>query len=367
MRVIVTAEHWSPHQVAAMAAAQRHFAEAEDELKPLEFYGGSLGYGWTSSDKPRPDGWSCLFPGKQLAKAGEIARGVSREVKLHRADVLVLNGWYGLSTWYLAVMKRWMGCRLVVVSDSNRWDRPRAWRKEVPKRFLIRRMDAGFAAGAPQREYLHELGLPFDKITLGNDVVDNSLYTSIPLRSPPVDRKFVMGTAARLIPEKNLAAGLEALALVASRHSGLQFEWQIAGRGPLEDELRRQAERLALPVVFRGFVQYHDMPAWYAGLDLYWQPSRYEPWGLVVNEAMAAGLPVLVSDRCGCARDLVTTDNGWTHAADVPAMKEAWERALAARLRWPDRGAGSRRVIADWDLPRFARGLYDACRLALQL
>jgi glycosyltransferase involved in cell wall biosynthesis len=363
LRVIVTAEHWSPHQVAAVAAAQRQFIAAGDELIPLEFYGGSLGYGWTAADKPRPEGWRCLFPGRQSTKAGEIARAVNREVKEKSADVLVLNGWYGLSTWYLAVMKR---CRLVLVSDSNRWDRPRAWRKELPKRLLLRRMDAGFAAGTPQREYLQELGLPFEKITLGNDVVDNSLYSSIPLRSSPAGRRWVVGTAARLIPEKNLVAALEAIAQMVARHPDVQFEWQIAGRGPQDEELRRHAERRALPVVFRGFVQYHDIPAWYAGLDLYWQPSVYEPWGLVVNEAMAAGLPVLVCDRCGCARDLVTADNGWTHAADVPAMTQAWEQVLAERPQWPARGAASRRLIADWDLPRFARGLHEACRLARQ-
>lgn len=364
MRVILTFEHGSPHQVAAVEAARHHFAAAGHELIPLEYYSGSLGYGWSFADKPRPDGWHCLFPGRQAATTREIVRGVVRTVRGLRADVLVLNGWYGLNAWVLAALKGWMRCRIVLVSDSNRWDRPRSWRKELPKRLLMRRVDAGFAAGQPQRDYLHDLGLPLDKITLGNDVVDNSLYTSIPLRTPPPDRPIVIGTAARLIPEKNLLAGIETLANLWSTHPELILEWHIAGRGPLEGELRRAAERMMIAVVFHGFVGYADMPNWYAGLDIYWQASIYEPWGLVVNEAMAAGLPVLVSDRCGCARDLVTPANGWVHPPDVPAMSAAWAQALADRSSWSERGAASRRVIADWDLDRYARGLLDACRLA---
>jgi 1,2-diacylglycerol 3-alpha-glucosyltransferase len=365
MRVILTMEHASPHQVAAIETARRHFAEAGDELIPLEFYSGSLGYGWSFADKPRPEGWRCLFPGRQSARTREIVRSVRREVNQLNADVLVLNGWYGLNTWVLAALKRFMSCRLVLVSDSNRWDRPRAWHKELAKRWLLRRVAAAFAAGQPQRDYLIELGLSPDHITLGNDVVDNSLYTSIPLRTSPVNRTLVIGTAARLIAEKNLAAALDALADVIAQHSALALQWQIAGRGPLEAELREHAARRQLPVVFRGFIPYHEMPSWYAGLDIYWQPSIYEPWGLVVNEAMAAGLPVLVSERCGCARDLVTAANGWTHSADPPrAMSGAWEQALADRDRWPDRGAASRQIIAGWDLPRYAQGLWQACRLA---
>lgn len=363
MRVILTAEHFSPHQVAAVETARRHFARAGHELVPVEYYSGSLGYGWSFDDKPRPEGWRCLFPGRQSATTREIVRGVKRTVRESRAEVLVLNGWYGLNAWVLAALKGWMGCRLVLVSDSNRWDRPRSWRKELPKRLLLRRVDAGFAAGGPQRDYLHELGLPLEKITLGNDVVDNSLYTSIPRRPPPGGR-VVVGTAARLIPEKNLVSGIEAFTHVTARHPGLAIEWQIAGRGPLEGELRAIADRCRAPVAFRGFVGYHEMPNWYAGLDIYWQPSMYEPWGLVVNEAMASGLPVLVSDRCGCARDLVTAANGWVHSPDTGGMTAAWEQALAGLQTWPARGAASRRIIAEWDLPRYAHGLLEACRLA---
>jgi len=364
MRVILTAEHCSPHQVAAVEAARLLFTAEGHELVPLEYYSGSLGYGWSFADKPRPEGWRCLFPDRQTAGTRDIVRGVVDTVRALRAEVLILNGWYGLNAWVLACLKGWrLRSRLVLVSDSNHWDRPRSWRKELLKRLLLRRIDAGFAAGQPQREYLHELGLPLDRITLGNDVVDNALYSSVPPRQPSV-RRLVIGTAARLIPEKNLATALEALAQVSARHPSLEFEWQLAGRGPLEADLRAAAERLRVPTVFRGFVAYTDMPNWYAGLDIYWQPSIYEPWGLVVNEAMASGLPVLVSDRCGCARDLVTEANGWTHAPVVADMTAAWERALARRDDWPALGVASRQIIADWDLPRYARGLLDACRLA---
>ena len=106
------------------------------------------------------------------------------------------------------------------------------------------------------------------------------------------------------------------------------------------------------------------MPDFYAGLDLYWQPSFSEPWGLVVNEAMASGLPVLVSDRCGCARDLVKTGNGWIHDLSESSMQASLEAALSRSQDWPRMGAASREVINDWDVDRFAQGLMQACHLS---
>src|SRR5688572_6128437 len=115
MRVILTFEHCSPHQVAAVESTRRHFATSGHELIPVEYYSGSLGYGWSFADMPRPEGWRCLFPGRQAAKTREIVQGVIRTVREVKADVLVLNGWYGLNAWVLAALKGWLRCRLVLV------------------------------------------------------------------------------------------------------------------------------------------------------------------------------------------------------------------------------------------------------------
>jgi glycosyltransferase involved in cell wall biosynthesis len=108
------------------------------------------------------------------------------------------------------------------------------------------------------------------------------------------------------------------------------------------------------------------MPGFYEQLDLYWQPSVSESWGLVVNEAMAAGLPTLVSDHCGCARDLVTASTGWIHQISHSGMVDGLENALAERESWPERGEAARTLIKQWDVSRFSDGLLQTCQIAIQ-
>lgn len=114
-----------------------------------------------------------------------------------------------------------------------------------------------------------------------------------------------------------------------------------------------------------GAVDYADLPATYAVADLFWQPSRWEPWGLAVNEAMASGLPVLVSTRCGCHEDLVTERTGWTFDAfDEDDIVRALNQAANAHAEWPAMGHAAAAWIEDWGLERFSQGLAQAVRLA---
>lgn len=365
MRAMILYEHCSPHQVTAVETARQHFAQQQCQLFPVEFYYGLKDYSWTLKDKHRPDQWACFFPTVKSASNFELFRRVFSEVKEKQIDVLVVNGWYGRFVWWLAAIHRWLPCKLVVVSDSIGQASPQPSWKVWPKRWLISRMHGGFVAGTRSRGYLHSLGMPMDRIALGADVVDNSLYSSIPLRSLPLERKVIIGTVARFIPEKNLAVAIPAFAQWSKSHPEYDVEWHLAGSGPLEADLQQLAQESGSRIVFPGFVSYHDIPAFYSTIDLYWQPSISDTWGLVINEAMAAGLPVLVSQRCGCAVDLVQSGNGWIHDVHEPQLVEALETAWQARSLWPTMGQAGRELVSDWGCERFADGLYHVCRQSL--
>lgn len=365
MRVMILYEHCSPHQVTAVEAALRTFREQGHELIPVEFYYGARDYTWTLGDKKRSQAWVCLFPDKKQVNNFTLFTAVKRKIREFKIDVVAINGWYGLFAWWLVFLKRWVGCKVILVSDSVSLDKPRAAWKELPKKWLVRQVDAGFVAGQPQEDYLNTLGMPRERISHGIDVVDNAMYNGIPIRSVPRHRPLVIGTAARLIHEKNLPLALKAFAQVAQKYPPGFLVWHLAGQGPLEAELRNLADELQASVVFRGFVGYDDMPGFYAGLDLYWQPSLSDSWGLVVNEAMASGLPVLVSNRCGCHRDLVQANTGWVHDITLPALVEGLEKALSVQEQWPAFGQAARHLIARWDVHRYAQGLVDACCIAL--
>jgi glycosyltransferase involved in cell wall biosynthesis len=361
MRVLISYEHLSPAQVSALRVAVDAFRAAGHVLVPVEFFGGLPAYGWTRADAERPAGWPCLIPDRDTAPRREVLRRFVRLIRHERADVVVFNGWFEPVAWWLAASRAWLGVSLVIVADSTEVDQPR-WRVvEAGKRGFLRRVDAAFTAGRRQRAYLERLGLPSSRISTGCDVVDNARFAGID-RSGRNPSSMVVGTAARLVPAKNLDAALTAVGRTASRWPSIR--WTLAGRGPLEESLRERARALSVPVGFLGFVSYDRIPDFYAGLDVYWQPSVSEPWGLTINEAMAAGLPVLASDRCGAVDDLVTPANGWRHEPDVESMEAALDRAVRARDRWFAMGEASRKIIADWDLDRFASGLLGAVAIA---
>ena len=126
----------------------------------------------------------------------------------------------------------------------------------------------------------------------------------------------------------------------------------------------------ARAVYFPGFRQIGELPRFYAHAGAFVHASTKEQWGLVVNEAMVCGLPVVVSERCGCAPDLVVA--GETGFAFDPLDAAALRGLLGkvAGMTGEQRaamGAAGRRLIAEWGPERFARGLKAAAEKALEV
>ena len=120
---------------------------------------------------------------------------------------------------------------------------------------------------------------------------------------------------------------------------------------------------------FEGFRQYGELPGYYAGAGAFVHPAREEPWGLVVNEAMAAGLPVLVSRRCGCAGDLVADgENGFLLDPEDIGMMAGKLRQVAEMGEGERKKMGqkSREIVARYGPERFAAGLEEAVEAAIR-
>ena len=154
------------------------------------------------------------------------------------------------------------------------------------------------------------------------------------------------------------------------QHSAFpQVPWDIVllGDGPLRADLCSLIADLSLQdsVLMPGFKQYDELPAWYARASAFVHASTSEQWGLVVNEACAAGLPVLVSNRCGCAPELVQEGvNGFTFDPNDARELAALMVDMAQR---PDRaamGRESERIVSHWRPAAFATGLLQAAELA---
>ena len=145
----------------------------------------------------------------------------------------------------------------------------------------------------------------------------------------------------------------------------------MLGDGPLRPALCARLRALGLQsyVHLPGFIQYEELPVYYGLAETLIHASTTEQWGLVVNEAMASGLPVLVSNRCGCATDLVEEGiNGFTFDPnDIGSMARLMMRMTSMDLETRSRmGHASYRIISNWGPERFARGLQDAVECAMR-
>ncbi len=207
------------------------------------------------------------------------------------------------------------GKRAVFFHETTRWDRSRNPITEMLKRWtVVSYYDAAFAGGKAHRDYLADLGVPDCRIWQPYDVVDNDYFaeSAAEFRGDPDHWRNRLGLpqkyflyVGRYSPEKNLRRLLKAYRNYRERYSA-GWSMVLVGHGSERAELETYISKSELHgVILRPFEQLRTLPAYYALAGCFVLPSTVDPWGLVVNEAMACGLPVIVSRLCGCGFDLV--------------------------------------------------------------
>lgn len=239
---------------------------------------------------------------------------------------------------------------------------------------LYRRLSGVLAIGTANAEFYRAMGVPDERIFPVPYTVDNKRFVTAS-RIDADERKQlrdqlgasgdepILLYAAKFQDRKRPQDLIAAARLLRDR--GLRFVVSMIGSGSLENELRQQVADLNLDCVrFVGFVNQSMLPRMYAASDVFVLPSENEPWGLAVNEAMCAGLPIVTSQEVGCVRDLVRDGfNGATFGAGSPIrLAEALEplvRDAEIRRRMGD---ASRQVISRWSYAEDEAGL----RLALR-
>jgi glycosyltransferase involved in cell wall biosynthesis len=317
-----------------------------------------------------------------------LANDLQRALNEIRPSVVFLNGWAHRGALLGLEWCLYNGTPTVVMSDSQEHDEPRRGWKEWLKRRFVRRCQAAFVAGQRHVSYIVNLGMPAEQIVMGYDVVDNDYFQSgvaVARTEPelwcerlglPANRKFFL-CVSRFVSKKNLPLLLRAYTAYLNKQSFAcradDDIWDImfVGDGEERSKLEIQIDQNGLRdrVHLLGFRQYDELPACYGIANALILASTTDQWGLAVNEGMASGLPVLVSDACGCAPDLVQQGiNGYTFdPRDEHALTDLMvliSSSSADTLRVM--GEASQRLIADWSLKRFSDGLRTAARLAIE-
>ena len=375
-QVVVIFDNFGPYHVARVAAAAQRLP-----LLALELKGRSKTYGWTPPGSP-PFRKRSLTTPDETATPALVAPRLRAALAEIRPSAVVVNGWYD----FLSLTTiRWCaenGVPFVVMSESPVPAKPPSRLREWIKSRIVRLARAALVGGQLHAKYVRWLGLPADAVFTGYDAVDNEHFwrgaydarrDAAVLRPQLNLHEHYFLASKRFVPKKNIPRLLEAFAgyRAACQADGRE-PWRLVllGDGPEKPAVLDAIARLGLEgsVLLPGFLAYDQLPAYYGLAGAFIHASTHEEWGLVVNEAMAAGLPILLSRRCGCAPDLLEEgrngfgfdpeDTGGLRALMFKVSSPEFDRASFA--------AAGREIVRRFGPEQFAEGFAAAARYALQ-
>jgi len=287
-----------------------------------------------------------------------------------RPDVVLVPGWHSITLVRAILAARRAGIPVLYRGDSNNLMGPAGWRRAVwhaKTRAMLARYSGYLSVGRRSREYLIAHGVDPTRIFASPHAVDNDCFAAgaaphltgtaretarAHFKARPGD--FLVLFAGKLETKKRPLDAVRAVATMGPR-----AVLAIAGSGRLEDDVHAEATRLGVRIAPLGFVNQHQLGLVYAAADCLVLPSsREESWGLVVNEAMATGLPAVVTVQVGCAQDLVVPgETGEVCRAEDPTdLARALERV---------RANGGREAMAPACRARVARHTFAAATTGL--
>lgn len=338
------------------------------------------GFGQTVQwDIPLLDGYRSRFLSDKTSLTG-FEPAVVKELIRQRFDVLMVHG-YNSPTHLLAIAAaKLVGTRVLIRGDTRLQKHHLAapfW-KRLFKRMLFKTFDGFLAIGSLNREYYLTFGACPDRVFFAPFCVDNAVFALDSEMRKEERRRvrkmaglpencLVILSASKLIAVKRLQDLIHAFQSICERFPNTWL--MIVGAGPLKDSLRAEVHNLELSRVrFLGFQNQSLLPSFYAASDIFAFPSSGDQWGLALNEVMAAGLPVIVSDEVGAAPDLVKgKGTGIVYrCGDVQALASS----IAQLIESPDlrkkMSANARALISAWDVHACVEGIAHAANAVIR-
>lgn len=296
-----------------------------------------------------------------LAAETDLAREIAG------SDVVWLHGWQGGWMRQALTLARKLGKPVLLRGENTDDAMPdgeglRGWLKGRYLRWVFSHVTCFLAIGTANRSYYRRRGIAPERIFSVPYAIDNQRFAQQAAAADvealrrdlglPSHRPVIL-YAGKLIPRKHPLTLLRAWKL--GHWKGERPALVYVGDGEMLDVLQSQAED---GVVFAGFRNQSELPAFYALADIFVLASEAEPWGLAVNEAMACGTAVVVGANVGCAADLVTRECGTTvSAGDTNALTEALTELLP---RADAAGQAAFRRVSSWNFEADVAGLMQA-------
>jgi glycosyltransferase involved in cell wall biosynthesis len=299
---------------------------------------------------------------------------IERDLAATAPDVVLVPGWHSLMQVRAIRACNRRGIPVVYRGDSTLFSGPRRlvrplWRLKT--RHLLGRFDGYLAVGTHADEYLRAFGAPDPLIVRSPHCVDNARFEREAERLRGEDSRtalraelgatrgdFVVLFAGRFHERKRPIDAVRAVARL-----GPSAMLVMAGDGPLAAETREEAARLGVRVAWQGFVNQSQLPASFAAADAVIVPSAWESWGLIVNEALASGVPCVVTSRVACAPDLIVEDvtGHVVEPSDVDTMAARLDAIRMAQRTGHDFGPACRHRAGTFSFETATTGLRTLC------
>jgi glycosyltransferase involved in cell wall biosynthesis len=305
--------------------------------------------------------------------------GIVRALTDFQPDALVVYGYNSVSALLGIVWARLHKIPFLLRSDSNILDeQAKSWPLRRVKNFLLgiltQKAAAVLAVGTLNRDYWRAYGAAPERIVPAYYAVNNHFFSveanRCRSRKGEIRREkgwseaFLVLYVGRLVREKRVDILIQSLRQLSQTRSDVGLV--IVGDGPERKRLMRLAEGMP-HIYFAGFQDQCDLPNYYGVTDLLVLPSEQDSWGLVVNEAMASGLPVVATQKVGAAHDLIIDgENGYVvRDNDVGALASAIDRACGSRQHLQSLGERAQQVVQSWNFDATLAGFHKAISLCL--
>jgi glycosyltransferase involved in cell wall biosynthesis len=294
-------------------------------------------------------------------------------------DVVLITGWYSVTLVRALFACRRLGVPTLYRGDSHLLSGPSGWKRSLraaKTHVLLRQFDGFLSPGVRVREYLRWYGVPEHRIFQVPHAVDNEAFAAAaaPYQQPDARAAarrrwgidpggFVVLFVGKLVRSKRPVNVVRAVARLAPGASLM-----VVGSGPLEGDVRAEAARLGVSLTMVGFLNQSQLGEPYGLADCLALPSDFaETWGLVVNEALATGLPCVVSHAVGCAPDLIRDgETGYMYPLDdIEALAMMLAKVRLRKTEGHDWGPACRALVTAYSYDAMTAGVVRATRAVM--
>ena len=363
--------NYGPYHLARLDGLAKHCRSLGWQPVGIELTRSGIAYDWETPIEEFPVPVISVLGQNppEAVKFGYLLQRLGKVLSEVDPDVVAIAGYFRPAMLAALSWCLWHGKPTILLSESKEDDAQRNLWQETAKSLILKGYKAALVGGQPQKRYLMKLGIPADAIFCGYNVVGNEVFHPDKIRTipRPIARPYFLAIN-RFIPKKNILRLLSSYAEYRHQSGDMAWDLVLCGDGPMRYQVEQHITQLNIQnsVHLPGFLQQAELLPYFAHASCFIHASIQEQWGLVVNEAMAAGLPVLVSTRCGCVEDLVIEGiNGFSFDPEnSPELTDLMLKFSSGIVDANQMGSAALEHIQKFSPDYFATGLIQAVKYA---